>query len=253
HGLLFYIVYVRDVSVPQAVREIILSNELYSKAIKSGIANYTAIANKIQKEVENSTGAKVNVGTIVVAIKRLADIILATNGSDNPVTHMKGINDGNGEDGTTTGGHILTPQDARMKLTGSIIDVDLGNQDSFKTVNDLLDKLSREDWFDFNLVRTAEKIRIVTEDMSNSRKIIASLTEDCQGKVTEGLSKITITLFYEDIDGIRKLLFGIFDILGNHKIAIHNVFFTSNEIVVVLERNQAIRAYDLLQNLIFKK
>ncbi|HEX5904447.1 MAG TPA: hypothetical protein VFY50_00200 [Candidatus Nitrosocosmicus sp.] len=166
---------------------------------------------------------------------------------------MKGINDDNGEGGTTTAGHILTPQDARMKLTGSIIDVDLGNQDSFKTVNDMLDKLAREDWFDFNLVRTAEKIRIVTEDMSNSRKIIASLTEDCHGKVTEGLSKITITLFYEDIDGIRKLLFGIFDILGNHKIAIHNVFFTSNEIVVVLERNQAIRAYDLLQNLIFKK
>lgn len=251
--MIFYIVYVRDVSVPQAVREIILSNELYSKAIKSGIANYTAIANKIQTEVESSTGAKVNVGTIVVAIKRLADIILTTNGSDNPATHMKGINDGNGEGGTTTGGHIFTQQEARMKLTGSIIDVDLGNQDSFKIVNDMLDKLSREDWFDFNLVRTAEKIRIVTEDMSNSRKIIASLTEDCQGKVTEGLSKITITLFYEDIDGIRKLLFGIFDILGNHKIAIHNVFFTSNEIVVVLERNQAIRAYDLLQNLIFKK
>ena len=245
--------YVRDVSVPQAVREIILSNDLYSKAIKSGIANYTAIANKIQKEVEISTGAKVNIGTIVVAIKRLADIIITTNGPNNPAIHMNGINDGNDKTGTTTGGHILTPQDARMKLTGSIIDVDLGNQDSFKTVNDLLDNLSREDWFDFNLVRTAEKIRIVTEDMLNSRKIIASLTEDCQGKVTEGLSKITITLFYEDIDGIRKLLFGIFDILGNHKIAIHNVFFTSNEIVLVLERNQAIRAYDLLQNLIFKK
>jgi hypothetical protein len=246
-------VYVRDVSVPQAVREIILSNDLYSKAIKSGIANYTAIANKIQKEVENSTGAKVNIGTIVVAIKRLADIIITTKEPNNPATHMKGINDSNYKSETTSDGHVLTPQDARMKLTGSIIDVDFGNQDSFKTVNDILDKLSREDWFDFNLVRTAEKIRIVTEDMLNSRKIIASLTQDCQGKVTEGLSKIAITLFYEDIDGIRKLLFGIFDILGNHKIAIHNVFFTSNEIVLVLERNQAIRAYDLLQNLIFKK
>ena len=244
--------YVRDVSVPQAVKEIILSNELYSKAIKSGIANYTAIANKIQKEVENTTGAKVNIGTIVVAIKRLADIIM-THGPHNPATHWKGINDGINQIGTTRRGRILTPQDAKMKLTGSMIDVDLGNQDSFKTVNDMLDKLSQEDLFDFNLVRTAEKIRIVTEDMLNSRKIIASLTEDCQGKVTEGLSKITVTLFYEDLDEIRMLLFGIFDILGNHKIAIHNVFFTSNEIVLILERDQAIRAYDLLQNLIFKK
>lgn len=244
--------YVRDVSVPQAVKEIILSNELYSKAIKSGIANYTAIANKIQKEVENSTGAKVNTGTIVVAIKRLADAIV-TKGSEYYDSHMMDSNDDNNQRGTVIRGPFLSPQDAKMKLTGSIIDVDLGNQDSFKTVNDLLNKLSREDWFDFNLIRTAEKIRIVTEDMLNSRKIIATLTEDCQGKVTEGLSKITITLFYEDIEGIRKLLFGIFDILGNHKIAIHNVFFTSNEIVLILERNQAIRAYDLLQNLIFRK
>lgn len=244
--------YVRDVSVPQAVREIILSNELYSKAIKSGIANYTAIANKIQPEVENSTGAKVNIGTIVVAIKRLADIII-TNGPDDPDSREISKNDGNNQRGTLIRSPSLTPHDARMKLTGSIIDVDLGNQNTFKTVNDMINKLAGEDWFEFNLIRTAEKIRIVTEDMLNSRKIIASLTEDCQGKITEGLSKITITLFYENLDGIRKLLFGIFDILGNHKITIHNVFFTSNEIVLILERNQAIKAYDLLQNLIFKK
>ncbi|VFJ12989.1 hypothetical protein [Candidatus Nitrosocosmicus franklandus] len=244
--------YVRDVSVPQAVKEIILSNELYSKAIKSGIANYTAIANKIQPEVESSAGTKVNIGTIVVAIKRLADMMLA-NGFDNRENNLNDNDDDNDKKESLIRSPSLTPQEARMKLTGSIIDVDLANQESFTIVNDMLNKLAREDWFDFNLVRTAEKIRIVTEDMINSRKIIASLTEDCQGKVTEGLSKITITLFYENMEGIRRLLFGIFDILGNHKIAIHNVFFTSNEIILILERNHAVRAYDLLQNMIFKK
>src|SRR5688572_15098963 len=67
--------YVRDISVPQAVKEIILSNDLYLKAVKSGIANYTAIANKIQPDVESVTGTRVNIGTIVVAIRRFADLI----------------------------------------------------------------------------------------------------------------------------------------------------------------------------------
>ena len=67
--------YVPDISVPQAVKEIILSNDLYLKAVKSGIANYTAIANKIQSDVESVTGTRVNIGTIVVAIKRFADLI----------------------------------------------------------------------------------------------------------------------------------------------------------------------------------
>ncbi|HKR74430.1 MAG TPA: hypothetical protein VJR94_10010 [Candidatus Nitrosocosmicus sp.] len=244
--------YVRDASVPQAVKEIILSNDLYSRAIKSGIANYTAIANKIQTEVQNSTGNKVNIGTIVVAIKRLADII-NTNEIGIHDRHSPGTKDIDYRYDKSNRVPSLTPQDARMKLTGSIIDIDLGSQDSFKIVNDMLNKLSGEDLFDYNLVRTAEKIKIITEDMLNSRRMIASLTEDCQGKVTEGLSKITINLFYEDIHGIRNLLFGIFEALGNHKISIHNVFFTSNEIVIILERNQAIRAYDLLQNLIFRQ
>ncbi|WP_148686306.1 hypothetical protein [Candidatus Nitrosocosmicus hydrocola] len=244
--------YIRDASVPQAVKEIILSNDLYSKAIESGIANYTAIANKIQTEVENATGTKVNIGTIVVAIKRLADIIIV-NGVDSSDVHVLDDKEKMNQSGKPNHGPSLSAQDARMKLTGSIIDIDLGNQNSFKVVSDMLNDLSGSDLFEYNLVRTAEKIRIVTEDMLNSRKIIASLTADCHGKVTEGLSKITVTLFNEDINGIRKLLFSIFNVLGNHKITIHNVFFTSNEIVIIIERNQAIRVYDLLQNLIFKQ
>ncbi len=241
--------YVRDVSVPQAVKEIILSNDLYSKAIRHGIANYTAIANKIQSEVEVNTSTKVNIGTIVVAIKRLADIITS---SENINSYKQGNDENNNHSKSVHKNSHLTPQDARMKLTGSIIDVDLADQNSFKRVNELLDKLAKDDLFDFNLIRTAEKIRIVTEDMLNSRRIITSLTESCQGKITEGLSKITISLFYEDVNSIRKLLFSIFDVLGNHKITIHNIFFTSNEVVIILERNQAIKAYDLLQNQIFK-
>ena len=243
--------YVRDISVPQAVKEIILSNDLYLKAVKSGIANYTAIANKIQPDVESVTGTRVNIGTIVVAIKRFADLINKTISLENQraedetnENHLSGnVSQGNKSP--------ISSLDARMKLTGSIIDIDLGYQNSFKNVNDLLDEFTQETLMDYNLIRTTEKIRIVTEDMFNSRKIITSLTEKCNGKITEGLSRITISLFSDNIVGIRQLLFNIFDVLNNYKITLNNVFFGSNEIVLILERDQAIRAYELLQKKIF--
>ena len=56
-------------SVPQAIREVLSSNGLYLQALKSGIANYTALAQRIKADVETIIGAQVNVGTIVVAIK----------------------------------------------------------------------------------------------------------------------------------------------------------------------------------------
>jgi len=244
--------YVRDISVPQAVKEIILSDDLYLKAVKSGIANYTAIANKIQSEVESVTGIRVNIGTIVVAIKRFADIINKSRNLENLSTE----NETNRNHLSANEFHehklLISSHDARMKLTGSIIDIDLGNQNSFKQINDLLDEFTQETLMDYNLIRTTEKIRIVTEDIFNSRKMITSLTEKCNGKITEGLSRITITLFSDNIVGIRQLLFNIFDVLNNYKIPPNNVFFGSNEIVLILERDQAIRAYDLLQKKIFR-
>ena len=244
--------YVRDISVPQAVKEIILSNDLYLKAVKSGIANYTAIANQIQPDVESVTGTRANIGTIVVAIKRFADLI---NKSKN-LEHLGSEDEPNGKflnkNESQEQKSLISSQDARMKLTGSIIDIDLGNQNSFKNVNDLLDEFTQETLMDYNLIRTTEKIRIVTEDMFNSRKIITTLTEKRNVKITEGLSRITITLFSDNIAGIRQLLFNIFDILNNYKITLNNVIFSSNEIVLILERNQAIHTYDLLQKKIFR-
>lgn len=245
--------YVRDISVPQAVKEIILSNDLYLKAVKSGIANYTAIANQIRPDVESVTGTRANIGTIVVAIKRFADLINKSRNLENLLSEDEPKRNFITRNESQEQKSFVSSQDARMKLTGSIIDIDLGNQNSFKNVNDLLDEFTQETLIDYNLIRTTEKIRIVTEDMFNSRKIIASLTEKCNGKITEGLSRITITLFSDNIVGIRQLLFNIFDILNNYKITLNNVIFSSNEIVLILERDQAIHTYDLLQKKIFRK
>src|SRR6476660_7958888 len=63
----------QNLSVPDAVREIITRNRSIYDCIKMGLINYTSLAIKLQKEVEFHVGVPVNPNTIVVAIKRYAD------------------------------------------------------------------------------------------------------------------------------------------------------------------------------------
>ena len=61
-------------SVPEVVREIITRNRSIYDCMKMDLINYTALAVKIQPEIEkNSWKFSVNLNTIVVAIKRYAD------------------------------------------------------------------------------------------------------------------------------------------------------------------------------------
>jgi ribosomal protein L30E len=48
---------------------------VYSQALSLGIANYTALAQKIKTEVEKIMRIEVQLGTIVVAIKRFVDTL----------------------------------------------------------------------------------------------------------------------------------------------------------------------------------
>ena len=62
-----------SLSVPEVVREIITRNRSIYDCMKMDVINYTALAVKIQPDVERQLGNPVNLNTIVVAIKRYAD------------------------------------------------------------------------------------------------------------------------------------------------------------------------------------
>ena len=62
-----------NISVPEAVRETITRNRSIYDCMKMDVINYTALAIKIQPDIERQVGNPVNLNTIVVAIKRYAD------------------------------------------------------------------------------------------------------------------------------------------------------------------------------------
>jgi hypothetical protein len=225
-------------SVPQAIREVLSSNGLYLQALKSGIANYTALAQRIKSDVETIIGAQVNVGTIVVAIKRLSDILEKEKQEEQKKPSNTHPMDG-----------------ARMSLTGSIIDIDFDRE--LDELSNILDEVFEKET-GYNLFQTNKQLRLFTEDIDEIRNIISTASKKFDCKMKEGLSKITINFpstnpHNNEQTPYNNLLPFVSEILYNNQIPLHNAFFAPNETVLILKNKDAARAYELLRAKITKQ
>jgi hypothetical protein len=233
-----------NISVPRATKEIILSNNLYLQALLSGIANYTALAQKIKPDVEKITTSNVNIGTIVVAIKRLVDNLQ----SERDVDKISTISD------------YPIVEDVRMSLTGSIMDVDF-NESKFDQFSFILDEIfEKETNHNYNLFQTDKQIRLLLDDVEEIRNIVVKASKKFDGKIRGGLSKITITIpsLLDDNNNNNnkktyyRFISSVSDIIYNSRIELQDAFYTPNEIVLVLNDKDAAKAYELLRAKITK-
>lgn len=225
-------------SVPYAIREVLSSNTLYLQALKSGIANYTALAQRIKSDVETIVGSQVNVGTIVVAIKRFADIL------------EKEKQD---EEKKPSNTHPMNG--ARMSLTGSIIDIDFDRE--LDELSNILDEVFEKE-SGYNLFQTNKQLRLFTEDIDEIRNIVSTASKKFDFKLKEGLSKITInfpssTSYNNEQSPYNDVLSLVSDVLYNNQIPLYNAFFAPNETVLILKNKDAARAYELLRAKITKQ
>ena len=225
-------------SVPHAIREVLSSNTLYLQALKSGIANYTALAQRIKSDVETIVGSQVNVGTIVVAIKRFADIL------------EKEKQD---EEKKPSNTHPMNG--ARMSLTGSIIDIDFDQE--LDELSNILDEVFEKE-SGYNLFQTNKQLRLFTEDIDEIRNIVSTASKKFDFKLKEGLSKITInfpssTSYNNEQTPYNDVLSLVSDVLYNNQIPLYNAFFAPNETVLILKNKDAARAYELLRAKITKQ
>ena len=211
--------YSQTYSVPHAVREIIGSNTLFFQALSTGIANYTALAQKIKPDVEKLTKSEVNVNTLVVAIKRFADSLDGIDYEYHPI--FEGV---------------------RMSLTGSIIDIDFHETENVYQVLDEIFELGSG----YNMFRTNKQIRLFAEDIDEIRTMFKSSHKLAAGEIKDGLSKITITV-QSDKENTYEVLSLVLSLLHNNRIPLYNAFFTQNEIVLILGMNDAAKAYEVIR------
>ena len=224
--------YSRIPSVSHAIKEILYSNSLYINALETGIANYTALAIKIKPEVEKLTKSQVNINTIVVGIKRLADLIR--------------------EKSYVSNDNLESLKGARISLTGSILDVDFGME--IENMERILDLFDKDSDIRFNFFQTKNHIKLFVENINEIKKIFRDELKNQPDTIKEGLSMINITLPWSETEFKKtyQLLSMISNILYDNQILLHNALFTPNEIVLIISEGDAAKAYELLRIKLYK-
>ena len=209
------------ISVPEAVREIITKNRSIYDCMKIDVLNYTALAVKIQPEIEKRLGGPVNLNTIVVAIKRYADSFEAKEEIENePVL-----------------------KNARLSLNDGIMDItlplDFGTDPTY-----LMNKFSQID-SEYEFFRLSDNFRLLTDDLERIRKLFDSLPNS-ESFFNRGLAKIKI--FIPDDNNRSDVISYVAEILHTNGIELVNGFFSQENIIIVLNEIDASKAFEILRS-----
>ena len=212
-----------SMSVPEVVREIISRNRSILDCMKMDLINYTALAVKIQPDVERVLGNSVNLNTIVVAIKRYADSFeVKDEVEENSVL-----------------------KNARLALTDGIIDIKFSVNDS-QGIDPLtiLDKFSKIT-SNYDFFRSADSFRFLTEDLDSIRRIFESLPNQ-DNIFSTGLAKIRISI--PPSKNQSDVVSYVAEVLHDNGIDLVNAFFSQDSIIIILNEKDASRAYDILHS-----
>ncbi len=214
---------VSSMSVPEVVREIITRNRSIYDCMKMDLINYTALAVKIQPEIERILGNSVNINTVVVAIKRYSD-------SFEIKEEVK---------------EESVLKNARLALTDGIMDIKFSIKDSNEidpmTILDKFSKVTNN----FEFFRVSDSFRFLAEDMEEIRQIFSNISNK-EDMFSTGLAKIRISI--PTSQNQSDVVSYVAEVLHANGIELVNAFFSQDSIVIILNEKNSSRAYDILHS-----
>jgi len=214
-------------SIPELVREIVTRNRSIYDCMKMDLINYTALAVKIQPEIEKILGGTVNLNTIVVAIKRYADSFeIKENIREESVL-----------------------KNARLALTDGMMDIKFSMKDfaEMDTMS-ILDKFSKIT-NNYEFFRLSDSFRFLTEDIESIRQIFENVPNN-ESMFSTGLAKIRISIPINQNQS--DVVSYVAEILHDNGIELVNAFFSQESIIIILNEKDASRAYEILHSDIVK-
>ena len=212
-----------NVSIPELVREIITRNRSVYDCMKMDLINYTALAVKIQPEIEKILGNPVNLNTVVVAIKRFADSFE--------------IKDEVKEESVL--------KNARLALTDGIMDVKFSVKDSNEMdPMAILDKFSKVT-NNYDFFRLSDSFRFLAEDMEDIRQIFSNVPEN-DNMFSTGLAKIRISI--PNSQNQSDVVSYVAEVLHANGVELVNAFFSQDNITIILNERDSSRAYEILHS-----
>ena len=210
-------------SITEAVKEIIVRDRSIHDCMKMNIINYTALALKILPSVEQEVGYKVNLNTIVVAVKRYADSfkdeVVINSDSD-----FKNV---------------------RLVMTGSIMDVILPpkfGEDTGWVKDHFADNTN------FEFFKLDDTFRILIDDMDDIRNFIDNMSKERVYQT--GLAKIKIHV--PNDENKSQIISHVVEIMHRSNIELNNIFLGQDGITLVLNELVASKAYEILRTKIIR-
>ena len=214
---------VSSMSIPEVVREIITRNRSIYDCMKMDVINYTALAVKIQPEIEKILGNSVNLNTVVVAIKRYAD-------SFETKEEMK---------------EEPVLRNARLSLTDGIMDIKFSINDSNKIDPMMILERFSKITNNYEFFRLSDSFRFLTEDAEDIRQIFENISNK-DDIFNTGLAKIRISI--PTSQNQTDVVSYVAEVLHTNGIELENAFFSQDSITIILHEKDSSRAYDILHS-----
>ena len=188
------------------------------------LINYTALAVKIQPEIERILGNSVNLNIVVVAIKRYSD-------SFENKEQVK---------------EESVLKNARLSLTDGIMYIKFSVQESNKmdptTILNQFSKVTNN----YEFFRMADSFRFLIEDIEDIRQIFSNFSNRDDDGFSTGLAKIRISIpnFQNKFDVVSYVA----EVLHANGIELVNAFFSQEHIIIILNERDSSEAYDILHS-----
>jgi hypothetical protein len=209
-------------SISEAVSSIMMENHLLYEALKLRIVNYHALAERVKKDVEELTGRKVSVASVVVAIKRFSDGL-----------------EGNG----TEVAKIL--KDAKLSLVGRAADLTIEGRGvpTIRILDDLL-KVSPKFVGSPNILQLPSSVKVLA-DLEDAQIIKDELSDKYSVNITGEAAKIVVRISQkaERVPGIAAF---ITELLYRNGISMLDMFYGYEDLLLVVEARLGPKAYQVL-------
>ena len=211
------------VSVSDAVSTIVLRNYVVYEALKLKIVNYHALASKISSEIEQLTGKKANIETVVVAIKRFSDR-LAGSKMQEKVPILK---------------------DAKLNLAGDVIDMTIVGKgiQTHQILQDVL-KLAPRLSGTPNILQLPNSVKVIAEE-EDALLLDKGLSGRYSVSLKKNVAKVTVrrSPAAEKVPGIASF---ITELLYRNGIIILDAFLGDEDSVLIVQDKFGPRAYQVL-------
>jgi hypothetical protein len=212
------------VSVPEAVREILVRNYPVYQCLKMKLVNFHALAEQIQVQVKEMSRKDASINTLVVAIKRFSDTL---------------------PDGSVVGASKVL-KDARISLSSDIVDVTIRTPRSQfpALVKELADAASGLSEFP-NIFPLSNSIKLILHGDDYSL-VQGELERHGQVTARSNVARLILNLSprAEMTPGISSY---ITELLFRNGVNILDAFLGYGDIIMVVNDRDGPIAYDVLQ------